>query len=365
MRKIRALILYYKAEDNKTLSYQTEWPEAFKKSHLFDSRLINLNDLESKNISKLLLYLFYKRIEIIICLHSVFSNQNNISFPISKIIQKINIPKTYFIGNEYKLMPEKLRFINRMKFDIVFSQTNNIKVHELYKKNLNSKIEWSPNCLVDQEVFNYKINFNDRPITIGYRSYPSPFYIGNNERVEIANFFQNFSDKRGLVSDISLESKDRFNANDYARFLNNCKFQIGTEAGTDYFELTDNVRNEVNSFLQSKKADWSEIYELFFKSRIQKLPMRIISGKNIEAAACGTIQILFEGEYNGFLKPDIHYIPIKKDFSNINEVELKMNDHYLLKEIRNNCLKLVNESFAYTKVLENIYQVIKNHVKFI
>ena len=56
MRKIRALILYYKAEDNKTLSYQTEWPEAFKKSHLFDSRLINLNDLESKNISKLLLY---------------------------------------------------------------------------------------------------------------------------------------------------------------------------------------------------------------------------------------------------------------------------------------------------------------------
>ena len=29
MRKIRALILYYKAEDNKTLSYQTEWPEAF------------------------------------------------------------------------------------------------------------------------------------------------------------------------------------------------------------------------------------------------------------------------------------------------------------------------------------------------
>ena len=118
-----------------------------------------------------------------------------------------------------------------------------------------------------------------------------------------ANFFQNFSDKRGLVSDISLVSKDRFNAKDYARFLNNCKFQIGTEAGTDYFELTDNVRNEVNSFLQSKKADWSEIYELFFKSRIQKLPMRIISGKNIEAAACGTIQILFENRVRSQTTP--------------------------------------------------------------
>ena len=47
MRKIRALILYYKAEDNKTLSYQTEWPEAFKKN-LFDSRLINLNDLNQR-----------------------------------------------------------------------------------------------------------------------------------------------------------------------------------------------------------------------------------------------------------------------------------------------------------------------------
>ena len=37
-------------------------------------------------------------------------------------------------------MPEKLRFINRLKFDIVFSQTNNIKVHELYKKTLIQKL---------------------------------------------------------------------------------------------------------------------------------------------------------------------------------------------------------------------------------
>ena len=81
MRKIKALIFYYLAEENSTLSYQTGWPEVFRKSDLFDSKFINLRDQVSKNISKLFINLFRKeKIEIIICLHSVFSNQNNMSF---------------------------------------------------------------------------------------------------------------------------------------------------------------------------------------------------------------------------------------------------------------------------------------------
>ncbi len=362
MRKIKALIFYYLAEENSTLSYQTGWPEVFRKSDLFDSKFINLRDQVSKNISKLFINLFRKeKIEIIICLHSVFSNQNNMSFPIRKIIEKTNIPKAFFIGNEYKLMPEKLRFINKLKFDLVFSQTNNINVHELYKTNLNANIEWSPNCLVEKEIFNYKMNFNERPITIGYRSYASPFYTGNNERVEIANFFKIFADQKGLTSDISLDPQDRFNSKDYAKFLNKCKFQIGTEAGTDYFELTDATRYSVNSYLDSRQADWSEIYELFFRSK-KKLPLRLITGRNIEAAACGTIQLLFEGEYNGFLKPDIHYIELKKDFSNINEVEKRMNDNHLLKEIRKNCFNLVNSTFKDEIILKNIYKVLLKYI---
>ena len=97
MRKIKALIFYYLAEENSTLSYQKGWPDAFKKSDLFESKFINLRNLAPKNISKLFINLFWKeKIEIIICLHSVFSNQNNMSLPIRKIIEKTDIPKAFF-----------------------------------------------------------------------------------------------------------------------------------------------------------------------------------------------------------------------------------------------------------------------------
>ena len=36
MRIIKALIFYYLAEENSTLSYQTGWPEVFRKSDLFE-----------------------------------------------------------------------------------------------------------------------------------------------------------------------------------------------------------------------------------------------------------------------------------------------------------------------------------------
>lgn len=99
----------------------------------------------------------------------------------------------------------------------------------------------------------------------------------------------------------------------------------------------------------------------FFRSK-EKLPLRLITGRNIEAAACGTIQLLFEGEYNGFLKPDIHYIRLKKDFSNINEVEKRMNDNHLLKEIRKNCFNLVNSTFKDEIILKNIYKVLLKYI---
>ena len=52
--------------------------------------------------------------------------------------------------------------------------------------------------------------------------------------------------------------------------------------------------------------------------------MRIISGRQVEAAACKPYNTL-EGCYSGFLLPDIHYIPLKR-FFNIDEALEKFED---------------------------------------
>src|SRR5262249_12503824 len=46
-----------------------------------------------------------------------------------------------------------------------------------------------------------------------------------------------------------------------------------------------------------------------------------------------TCQILVEGEYSGVLEPDRHYIPLKRDFSNLDEVLDKLRDRHLVDEM--------------------------------
>ena len=62
-------------------------------------------------------------------------------------------------------------------------------------------------------------------------------------------------------------------------------------------------------------ATFEDIHRRFFADYGPSVPIRIISGRQIEAAGTRTVQILFEGRYDGYFLPDVHYIPLKKDFS--------------------------------------------------
>ena len=58
----------------------------------------------------------------------------------------------------------------------------------------------------------------------------------------------------------------------------------------------------------------------------------------------GACQILYEGKYSGILKPMIHYIPLKKDFSNIEEVFDKLEDLDYLRELTERAYKDIIET---------------------
>ena len=57
-----------------------------------------------------------------------------------------------------------------------------------------------------------------------------------------------------------------------------------------------------------------------------KIPYRTISPRNFEAAAFRVCQILYEGHYSGVMEPMRHYIPLRKDFSNFDEVVERFRD---------------------------------------
>ncbi|HTE91305.1 MAG TPA: hypothetical protein VK639_20305 [Terriglobales bacterium] len=266
------------------------------------------------------------------------------------------VPKAYFIGNEYKLMPEKMAFCDALGIKLLISQSNSPAVHRLYRERLKCAVAGIPSAGLDTTVFYPQIPWGERPIDIGYRSDESPIYLGHTERRQIADYFLAQGPRYGLNMNISLKQGDRFAEPEWAVFLNRCKAQLGTEAGGDYFELTDATRLDYRRYSQRHPtATDEEVLDRFFKHYKNPIAMRVLSGRIVEAAGTKTLQILFEGRYNDDFKPDIHYIPLKKDFSNFDEVMEKFRDQNYCRALTDNAYELAIKELTYEKLIDKFY----------
>jgi hypothetical protein len=364
MKPFQTLLLYAQDNENTTLSYQYGWPRNFQDSIYFKCHSVNVAHRTFIKKVGNLASIKLAHVDAVILLHSVFSNTCNLNGRLFDAICQLQTPKIYFIGNEYKGMPEKMAFCDALNLSLLVTQSDSPNVHKLYKDRLGCDIFWLPYTGLDEKLFSPGAPSPSRPIDLGYRSFDSPRYLGHDERYQIAKFFKRTAPDFELTHDISLDPKDRFNELAWANFLKQCKGQLGSEAGGDFFELTDETRLKVNDYLgQNPNASMSEIYSAFFKDYRNPIPLRVISGRNIEAAGTKTVQILFEGHYNGFLLPDEHYISIKKDFSNSKEVFEKFQDDAYCHRITNNAYVLAKQELTYQKFIEKLHVKLTSHIR--
>jgi glycosyl transferase family 1 len=360
-KPIRIALLFAQGKSNATLTYQHGWPGAFMQSPLFETLPLNFAGLSFAARGALVASLFGKPVDAIVLLHSMYSNQNELRGPLPWLLGLLPQPKAFFIGNEYKSMPEKMRFCRAIGLSLLISQCNAPAVLDLYRNELGCAVASVPNTGIDETIFAPMTSLRDRATDLGYRSYEAPWYLGNLEKMEIAEFFQAAAPRYGLTTDISLDPKSRFDASGYAGFLNSCRAQIGTESGGDYFELTDATRNKVNAYLtENPQSSWPEVRRKFFDGYGPSTPLRIISGRQVEAAACKTVQILFEGNYNGYLQPDVHYIPLRKDFSNADEAVKKLRDNALCDDIAQAAYDVVKRELTYERLMQKFSAALSN-----
>lgn len=352
MKRLRIALLFVQSAENATLSYQHGWPKAFLESDLFECTPLNLVGRSIADRMAMARRLHAGRFDAIVLLHSVFSNQQNLKGLLYWALAACRVPKVYFIGNEYKLMPEKMRFCRQLGITLLVTQSNDENVLALYRNALGCEVASVPNTGIDPTTFRPLNPLADRAIDIGYRSYASTWYLGNNEKSAVAEYFVAHADRFGVNVDMSLDSNQRFDASGYADFLNRCRGQVGTEAGGDYFELTDRTRKRVNAYTdRHPDASWPEIKRMFFDDYGPSVPMRIISGRQVEAAACKTVQILLEGRYSGFFLPDEHYIPLSKDFANADEAICKLRDTGYCERLTANAFAVAMAELTYDRLL--------------
>lgn len=164
---------------------------------------------------------------------------------------------------------------------------------------------------------------SERPIDIGYRGRKPPAEWGDaaQEKYEIAIRFEERARGQGLRLDIATDEESRIYGPAWPRFIASCKAMLGAESGAT--------------------IDASAL------SGDPVVPYRTIGPRHFEAAALGTCQILFEGHYSGALAPLRHYIPLKKDFSNLAEVLARFSDRALRVELATRAREELIRSGAY------------------
>ncbi len=356
MGALRVLLLCALPDDSSTFSYHHAWPRQFLESPRFACTLIDV--AKRSPIARLQRQAAIRlwRGDAVVILHSVFSNACMLSGSLFGLVRDLPQPKAYFIGNEYKFMPEKKAFSESLGLSLLVSQSSSPEVHRLYRERLGCRVTGIPHTGLDPALFRPTSPPAERPIDIGYRAADAPAYIGHNERRELAVFFTAHASRWGLKVDISLDPGDRFTEPEWAGFLNRCRGQIGSEAGGDYFSLDDRLRLAVNDYTRTHPgASRAEVHERFFVPPPPGIPLRIMSGRHVEAAGTMTTQLLMEGHYDGYFKPDEHYIPLRRDFSNADEAIRKFSDRGLCDRIAKNAHDVAMSELTYPRLLDRFH----------
>jgi hypothetical protein len=169
----------------------------------------------------------------------------------------------------------------------------------------------------------------DRPIDIGYRARKLPAWLGahGQEKWQIAAGVQKDADRYHLRCDLSWEERDRIYGDRWINFLTNCKAVLGTESGSSVCDFTGEIQAATEAHLvREPSTSFDTLRDLYFKDVDRCLTINVISPRCFEAAALRTLMILYEGNYSGRLEPWRHYVPLRKDHGNMQDVVAVLND---------------------------------------
>jgi hypothetical protein len=134
-----------------------------------------------------------------------------------------------------------------------------------------------------------------------------------------------------LRCDIGWRERERIYGERWHRFLASCRATLGTESGASIADFDGSVEAQVREYLiRHPQATFEEVERDVLAPYEGNVVINVVSPRVFEAAALRTGMVLFPGEYSGIVEPWTHYIPLQKDFSNMDEVVAHVRDQAFL-----------------------------------
>ncbi|MFA5794771.1 MAG: hypothetical protein WC980_06870 [Candidatus Brocadiia bacterium] len=353
------LVLYYSPLITNAPTI-LEHINSFKMYSQFETWSINTELGFSKNLERL-------RFRIIVLHYSLFALKYQLNNKFSNYLNNNKYAyKIAFFQDEYRYCQQRFNFINEYRINCVYTSLEPDYFKDIYLKYTNTPklVSNLPGYVSEELIFQsgkLTIPIETRSIDIGYRARRLDYYMGRGaqEKHQIGMEFKKRAKNYNLVLDIETEESKRIYGRSWYQFLANCRFILGVEAGVSIFDIEDRVREECAKKLSSKPGiTFEEISKMILYKWEDNIYYRSISPRHFEAAASRVCQILFEGKYSGILKPMVHYIPLKKDFSNFDDVIKMLEDKKLCSELIANAYRdlIASDLYSYRKFIGDFDQ---------
>ena len=280
--------------------------------------------------------------------------------------------KILFIQDEYDTTETARKWIKDLGVHTVFTCVPLEQVNKVYPKKRFPLVDFIPTLTgfvsLSFENSPTVLPLESRLNLIGYRGRKLPYWYGNlgQEKLVIGQEMKRICDERGIKVDIEWEDNKRIYGEGWYTFLQSCRATLGTESGSNVFDEDGMLRKSIEISLQQKpELTYSEVFERYVRPYEGKITMNQISPKVFEAISYRTALILFEGEYSEVIKADLHYIPLKKDFSNIEDVFKKLNNLDYIRKMTERAYQdiVLSGKYSYKKFISEFDELILKKIK--
>lgn len=224
---------------------------------------------------------------------------------------------------------EVASYIGEIGFDVVFTCLPEEEVEKVYPRAVVGGVKFIRMLTgyVTPTLRKFRSGSANRPIDIGYRGSVQPLDFGRLafEKRKIGDDVNALLRDRGLRLDISNRWEDRIGGIGWLTFLSSCKATLGAESGASVFDLDGDLAVRCKRATEklgefSLDHEYAEAYLEYLADLEGNVKYNQISPRHFEAIATKTLQILYPGEYSSIIKPGLHYVPLSRDYSNVDEV---------------------------------------------
>ena len=293
--------------------------------------------------------------DVVILHYSIRLPFNNISPEFAWALRTFKGLKALFIQDEYDNTWRACKWIDQLGIRLVFTCVPPEHVRQIYSRVNHDRVTFIQTLTgflpIDSDLEKHVKPLAERPTVIGYRGRPLPFKYGRlgQEKLIIGVRMRAECEARGIPCDIEWTENRRIYGDAWPKFIASCRATLGSESGSNVFDFDGTLATNIAAAVaQNPKITYEEVEARFIGDRELDRVMNQVSPRIFEAVALRTGLVLFEGTYSGVVRPDEHFIPLKKDFSNVDEVLRRVQDDRELSAMTDRAYRHVIESGLYT-----------------